>query len=99
MHDVDDAARPRVRAYAIEFTFPPGPIFYYGGLYGEIRTRMKYDTTLVTCDRFSTSSRRPRRILRFGAAAFSQLYFWVVLNLYLESDIYIDAKFMDYATC
>ena len=21
---------------------PPGPIFYYGGLYGEIRTRTKY---------------------------------------------------------
>jgi hypothetical protein len=35
---------------------PPGPIFYYGGLYGEIRTRTKYNTTLVPCDRFSTSS-------------------------------------------
>jgi hypothetical protein len=35
---------------------PPGPIFYYGGLYGEILTCTKYNTTLVTCDRFSTSS-------------------------------------------
>ena len=40
---------------------PPGPIFYYGGLYGEIRTHTKYNTTLVTCDRFSTSSAAPRK--------------------------------------
>ena len=36
---------------------PPDPILYYGDLYGEIRTlstRVKYNTTLVTCDRFST---------------------------------------------
>jgi hypothetical protein len=38
---------------------PPGPIFYYGGLYGEICTRTKYNTALVTCGRFSTSSAAP----------------------------------------
>ena len=32
---------------------PPGPIVYYGGLYGKIRTCTKYNTTLVTCDRGS----------------------------------------------
>ena len=58
---------------------PPGPIFYYGGLYGEIRTHTKYNTTLVTCDRFSTSSAAAPKP-RVGAAAFSQLYFWVDMH-------------------
>jgi hypothetical protein len=39
-----------------DHSLPPGPIFYYGGLYGEIRARTKYNTTLVTRGRFPTSS-------------------------------------------
>jgi hypothetical protein len=34
----------------------PGPIVYYGDSYGGIRTRTKYNTTLVTRGGFSTSS-------------------------------------------
>jgi hypothetical protein len=55
---------------------PSGPIFYPGGLYGEIRTRKKYNATLVTSDRFSTSSAAPPKV-RIRRAAFSKLYFWV----------------------
>jgi hypothetical protein len=57
----------------------PGRFFYYGGLYGETHTRTKYNTTLVTFDRFSTSSAAPR-ISRNPCAAFSKLYFWVDMH-------------------
>jgi hypothetical protein len=52
---------------------PPGPIFYYGGLYGEIRTHTKCNTTLVTCDRFSTSSAAPPK--EFGVRRFRSFIF------------------------
>jgi hypothetical protein len=39
---------------------PPGPICNYGDSYGEIHIRTKYNTTLVTCGQFSTSSAAAR---------------------------------------
>ena len=51
-----------VSYYSTLYGMPPGPIFYYGGLCGEIRTRTKYNTSLVACDRFSTSSAAARKI-------------------------------------
>jgi hypothetical protein len=60
---------------------PPGPIFYYGDLYGGIRTPTKYNTTLVTCDRFSTSSAAAPNIKIRCSGVFAALFLgwgWVL---------------------
>jgi hypothetical protein len=63
--------RDRPHSFNPEPTINPSRFFYYGGLYGEILTRTKYNTTLGTCDRFSTSSAAPPE-QQIGCAAFSR---------------------------
>ena len=87
---------------------PPEPIFYSGDLYWEKRISTKYNTPLVTCDRFSTSSAAPPKVLagpqtarrkspsvhlaKFGGAAFSELYFWVDMHTAVGGGFYPESS-------